>query len=333
MYVMFDTNYFVSDFKLDSYEFNELKKNVDKLGIAIMNCPFVIDEATQKYREFLIEYNRKSKHYQNLIPDYCKRLADDEIERLVEKYRDYISNDAWKDIRMNVKTAIPNFKNLHFMDLFKRDMLKKKPFGNKGKGLRDMVIWESLKEAIRAYLYEDQVFAFISNNDNDFCDKTDNTHVWKPLHKDLYEELLEFKEIALKPDSIRVYPSLKAFNHDMLREKSELFDRLIDELNESRQNELKKYIENNLIKLGISFNKPSYSLALELEGLYSAIATSIYKNWTDSFEDLNVLLICKCIFRDKEDTKNSVKLLESEMMISLTGDTKEFKWIDLGSFG
>jgi len=158
MYVMFDTNYFVSDFGLNSYEFNELKKNIDKLGIAIMLCPYVTMETTQKYREYLIDYNKKTQCYQNNLPNHCKRLSDEEIESLVEQYRKYISVDVWKDVKLNVKSSIPNSENLHYTDLFERDMLKKKPFGNKGKGLRDMVIWESLKESIRAYLYENQIF-------------------------------------------------------------------------------------------------------------------------------------------------------------------------------
>ena len=78
MYIMFDTNVFVKDFHLKSIEFEHLLNNLNKFGIAIFLNSFVIEETVMKYREKLIEYNLKTKNYQYLVPEYCKKIKDDE---------------------------------------------------------------------------------------------------------------------------------------------------------------------------------------------------------------------------------------------------------------
>jgi len=331
MYIMFDTNYFVSDFRLNSSEFKKLIENTEKLGIAIILCPYVLDEAVQKYKEFLCDYNAKTKYYQSVIPEYCNFLSEEKIGSMVESYKQYISSRAWEKVRSNVKYALPNLSNMQIHELFVRDMHKMKSFAGKGKGLRDMVIWESMKEAIRAYLNQGQVFVFISNNDSDFCEDSKNTRPWKSLHADLLRELQLMEEITLEEDSVRVYSSLKAFNNDLLQDKIFIFEKIMNELNTCRRDELINFIFSTLNNQEILFGKNIISTNLTFKNIKNITELRVSKNWTDTFELLKINFNCECNFISR-DSNESIKTYSSEMELFFNIKTNEFYSIDLGNF-
>lgn len=334
MYIMFDTNVFVKDFHLKSIEFERLLNNLDKFGIAIFLNKFVIEETVMKYREKLIEYNLKTKNYQYLAPEYCKKIEDDEIEKLVMNYRTFITREAWKNVRHNVKLAGNNFEDVHYKVLFERCLYKRKPFSQDGRGLKDTLIWASLKETAKTYLRIGQNFIFITDNYTDFCDEKPSECGWYYLHTDLFNELLqdeEFHELDIKRDTIRIYRSISSFNNGILNEKSELFIQIINELNNERYRELLDYITIELEDvIALENNEENRVKKKELIGLNNANPREVYKTWTDSFDNLAVIIDLKYTISNKSDSSNEISVVEDEILLYVSSKDHRFTGLSIG---
>ena len=55
--------------------------------------------------------------------------------------------------------------------ILQRDLARKKPFADSGKGFRDALVWETVVDVLANSDASDQVF-FVTNNSNDYCDSS-----------------------------------------------------------------------------------------------------------------------------------------------------------------
>jgi len=85
-------------------------------------------------------------------------------------------------------------------ELFDQSVAERRPFRDKGRGFRDVVIWESILALAEA---DDVVF--ITKNHKDFAASPSTPDV---LHPDLVESLAER---GLPPDRVKIVPSLERF--------------------------------------------------------------------------------------------------------------------------
>lgn len=106
-------------------------------------------------------------------------------------------------------------------EIVKRDLAKRKPFDESGRGYRDALIWDVLKN-----IDADEVI-FVTSNTNDFCDSTDHAR----LHEDLRDELVA-------PDRFNVVGGI-----------ADVYERL-GELRDDFREGIEHSLQENSIELG-----------------------------------------------------------------------------------
>lgn len=75
--------------------------------------------------------------------------------------------------------------NVGVPEILERDLARKKPFAESGKGFRDVLIWHSVKELFAKLLQGSKAF-FVSSNTDDYCLDSD-------FHPDLLAEIDDLK--------------------------------------------------------------------------------------------------------------------------------------------
>ena len=100
-------------------------------------------------------------------------VVPDEEEFLAEQY------DKLTALGVEVK-SVPNHVDIE--TILQRDLDSKKPFDKSGKGFRDTLVWETVKEAASVLEVYDEIF-FVTENSSDYCDDSGQ------LASELLEEL------------------------------------------------------------------------------------------------------------------------------------------------
>ncbi|MCO4237998.1 PIN domain-containing protein [Pseudarthrobacter sp. MDT3-28] len=83
---------------------------------------------------------------------------------------------------MNVES--PTYPDVSVEDLLARDLDYRKPFNENGKGFRDALIWETIRELCRGLAGLEAQVVFVTKNHTDFCGGKD-----KALHPHLRDEI------------------------------------------------------------------------------------------------------------------------------------------------
>ncbi|QSZ54343.1 PIN domain-containing protein [Paenarthrobacter sp. AT5] len=122
------------------------------------------------------------------------------------------------------KVETPCYPDLAVADLLARDLDHRKPFTEGGKGFRDALIWETIREVCNEVTIPGRAVVFTTKNYKDFCAGKDMS-----LHSQLRDEidpnlpfhvvedlgaLLAHREISPLIDSLRVFD--QAFTTDRL---------------------------------------------------------------------------------------------------------------------
>jgi hypothetical protein len=161
----------------------------------------VVQESVNKFRTRSdTAYERMSKQAEEIerlglppvVPDDDTREAD------VAAYEEYLRNSCG-----STGCEIAAIPSIPQDDLVPKAVAKRKPFGPKGTGYRDALIWENiLAEAGNGRV------AFITNNTGDFCDDAETG-----LAEDLLREL---NARRLSRSQVGWYPDLKSFVDDVI---------------------------------------------------------------------------------------------------------------------
>lgn len=80
--------------------------------------------------------------------------------------------------RMNAQ--IPDYADISHADIVTRDLKRRRPFQQNGKGYRDTLLWETI---VRHYIAANALTLFVTQNVRDFCDTDDS------LHKELLRDV------------------------------------------------------------------------------------------------------------------------------------------------
>lgn len=89
---------------------------------------------------------------------------------------------------------IPACPVVSVTEVLERDLDARKPFDTTGKGFRDALIWETIKECCTRPTSPTQAF-LVTNNHKDFCDGPDGAE----LHADLRGELRQSQQVTVVP--------------------------------------------------------------------------------------------------------------------------------------
>ena len=204
MKILLDTNIIVSDFKMNSLNFQILFENCKKGNDQIYIPMIVKDETINKFRQRLkdarITTNKEIRIYNDLTGNKIEFLINDkELEINVVEYENFV-NQLFADNKIIV---LPYTKISHEI-IAKRAINKKKPFNTNGAGYRDNLIWENIKELLtqdQDILFLPELF-FITNNYKDFAD------IKYELHSDL---IVDLENNLYNPSSIQIFSSLNDY--------------------------------------------------------------------------------------------------------------------------
>lgn len=229
MKVVLDTNIIFSDFHFKGAKINNLCESVKSTGDTVYIPEVVIDESINKYREEL--QAGKSKIEKGLSDVY--RLTDKEVyqKSIMDTFISLEINDYAKNIRGKIKKlgikTIP-YPTITHEDLVKRDLARKRPFQESGKGYRDALIWANVISICEkpVDIFNDPKLIFINKNHKDFC-KPDFS-----LHPDLKEDLVKN---GIGENYIRIVEDIDIFINDYIKPKQKILKDILDELNADKQ--------------------------------------------------------------------------------------------------
>lgn len=228
MKVILDTNIIFSDFHLKGARIKNLCESVKSTGDTVYIPEVVVDESINKYREKTRECKLKIDRG---ISDF-KRLTGKDVEdnpisdEFILKESEKYARSFRKQLQELGIKIIP-YPSISHQELVKRDLARKKPFQETGKGYRDALIWESVKSICEKSLslFENPKIIFVNKNHKDFCEEG-------LLHPDLKEDLVNN---GINEDYVRVIEDIDIFIKEYIKPKQKILKNIQEELNANKQ--------------------------------------------------------------------------------------------------
>lgn len=224
MKVILDTNIIFNDFHLKGAKIKSLCESVKLTGDTVHIPKVVVDESINKYREKIQE----CKSAIDKAMSNFKRLAGEVVgdnfmyeEFMYEESKQYA--DIFKKRLRELGINIIPYPSTSHQELVKRDLARKKPFQETGKGYRDALIWESVKSLCEtsSLSSENPKIIFVNKNHKDFC-------LGKLLHPDLKDDLVD-------KDSVRIIEDTDIFMEEYVKPQQERLKTIQDSLNEYKR--------------------------------------------------------------------------------------------------
>ena len=228
MKVILDTNIIFSDFHLKGARIKNLCESVKSTGDTVHIPEVVVDESINKYREKTRECKLKIDRG---ISDF-KRLTGKDVEdnpisdEFILKESEKYARSFKKQLQELGIKIIP-YPSISHQELVKRDLARKKPFQETGKGYRDALIWESVKSICEKSLslFENPKIIFVNKIHKDFCEEG-------LLHPDLKEDLVNN---GINEDYVRVIEDIDIFIKEYIKPKQKILKNIQEELNANKQ--------------------------------------------------------------------------------------------------
>lgn len=200
MKIILDSSILIKDFRQIKGITVLLLENLKSLNYSLVIPEVVIEETINKYKEALAEHSGKVQGSIKAIKILRNAFWDDsykphDILKLVTEYRNFLENH----FKQYSATILP-IPQVPHNQLLSRDLNRKKPFSESGKGYRDALIWYSILDYAKSNKGE---IVFISSNTNDFsnAEKVD----W---HADLLKDI---KELSNKSVKLTYYSNTTSF--------------------------------------------------------------------------------------------------------------------------
>lgn len=217
MRIVLDTTALRKDFSLNSPDIRLLREYLHKTGSNLYIPAIVLDEVKNSHREALektkldlLANMRQLLAWSNII------LPDIDVEAETSKYASALKERLQKDFRSRF---LP-YPEINHEVLVSRDLSRRKPFNESGKGYRDALIWHSIVDLFNT---QPEEMAFVTGNIKDFwnSDKTG-------LHPDLVTDL---NQDAGSSPRLRLFQGIEAFNSAITKPKL----RLLQDVQQSLQ--------------------------------------------------------------------------------------------------
>lgn len=145
MRVVFDATAFIADFGLAGAAFRAFASAIDIVDLGIFVPQVVLDETVNKYRETIRRESQKAEAAVSLLERITRKDAGTLLPRFdidgeVEEYNAYLTTRLEKDFRATVL----GYPSVAHADLVRRDLARRRPFRETGKGYRDCLIWHTV---------------------------------------------------------------------------------------------------------------------------------------------------------------------------------------------
>jgi hypothetical protein len=216
--VVTDSTVIYSDPRLRRAYFRLIRKHAAAGRFQIAVPEIVVQECAKKFEVRSEDaYSRMQKHaavietlgLPTVIPDEATREA---------AVRDYESE--FRQTLAEPGCRVAPIPEVPHSELVPKAVAKSKPFGPKGTGYRDALIWETVLEEAKAARV-----AFITNNTDDFCNQDATA-----LADDLLGQL---RPLGLPRHRITWYPDLKSF----IEAEIPAIDRVLEEARDRTAND------------------------------------------------------------------------------------------------
>lgn len=182
-FIVPDANVFVADYWLRSPSFVLLRDFLKKTNALLVVPKIVLEEVINHHSEELRrEYSdirkvlreagrliRNLKGHPDLTNAIFKKSRQDPYEK-------FLSSEL-----ASLNAKILDYSSIPQADVVGRDLKRRKPFQESGKGYRDTLIWETI---VRNCIEKDTVTVFITQNIRDFYDSAGD------LHNDLRSDVI-----------------------------------------------------------------------------------------------------------------------------------------------
>jgi len=185
-FIALDSNVVIADYWLRSPSFVLLRDFLKKTNAILVVPKIVFEEVINHHKEDLgkvkSDIRRSLRDASRLIRDF--EGQEDSIKAISKKsaedpYAKFLSSELGR-----LKAIIPEYSEIPHAEIVGRDLRRRKPFQESGKGYRDTLLWETV---LRSCIEKDVATVFITQNVRDFCDSTGD------LHKDLKLDVLARK--------------------------------------------------------------------------------------------------------------------------------------------
>ncbi|MBK8161796.1 MAG: DUF4935 domain-containing protein [Gammaproteobacteria bacterium] len=183
MKLVLDTNAFVQrKFRLDGPHISILKEAISKGFVELVVPEIIVEETINKYRENLIEslkeVNKKIDALNSILAGSQQiQIPSINIENEVQTFI-----TSFDRLLHELRAARPSYKEIPQEDIVRRDLKRRRPFQESGKGYRDALLWETL---LRNTLINGELCILVTNNTKDFCSQDSD------LHPHLVDDLTE----------------------------------------------------------------------------------------------------------------------------------------------
>jgi hypothetical protein len=178
-----DSNVFVADYWLRSPSFVLLRDFLRKTNATLVVPKIVFEEVVNHHKEdlkklksdvsaTLREGSRLIRNFK-VREDWIGTISRKEIEH---PYQKFLSSEL-----ETLHARILDYSAIPHTEIVNRDLRRRKPFQQSGKGYRDTLLWETI---VRKCIKKDTLTAFVTHNVRDFCGPDGN------LHKDLQRDIL-----------------------------------------------------------------------------------------------------------------------------------------------
>jgi hypothetical protein len=232
MLIIIDTNSIVEDFWMRGPTFSILLDNIQTIPARLCIPEIVIDEVVVKYEEALSELvlaiKKKSADLERLLRRKAIHAEEIDYEKEKRIFKSYLEQRI-----QQCNGFIDPYPKTPHHEIARRAIAKKKPFDSKGRGYRDTLIWESVKQ--HSNEGTDKVF-FITRDSHDFGEAPD-------LHNDLSGEIIN-------TGNVRLYNSLRSFIQEcILPQLKKVDEEPRQRLEKITSRILQVWLEENLIDL------------------------------------------------------------------------------------
>lgn len=164
--IVIDTNVLIRDYWLRSPSFVLLKHFLATSGANLVVPKIVLEEAINHHGEDIekLKSNVRTTSRESArllrnpkLHDWHGEILKQERE---DSYEHFLSSELAR-----LKVTIPDYKEIPHSDVVQRDLKRRRPFQQSGKGYRDTLLWETV---VRNCLCKDQLTVFITDNTHDF---------------------------------------------------------------------------------------------------------------------------------------------------------------------
>lgn len=192
-FIVLDSNVFIADYWLRSPSFVLLRQFLSKTKATLVVPKIVFEEVVNDHKE---EVDKFKSGASKLLRTADRIFRQFERPGWAEMISKAVANDPYpaflSAILSEMKAQIPDYKDISHEKIVARDLARKRPFQESGKGYRDTLLWETV---VRQCIRKDELTVLVTDNFQDFYNPDGELH--PNLRRDVLARGYAFDSVAL----------------------------------------------------------------------------------------------------------------------------------------